>query len=140
MFGVQVDSREHSDDKEKLKAYSFLTSKVKKLMDENPEAKLYVTGHSLGGALAALYTTALYYYNETSVTDRLGALYTFGQPRVGDREFSKYTEGKIDEAKYFRVVYSNDLVPRVPFDDPVFKFKHGGLCYYINSFYGGKVR
>ncbi|BBN20139.1 hypothetical protein MPTK1_8g16740 [Marchantia polymorpha subsp. ruderalis] len=134
-----VESREDSDDQEKLKAYSYLTSKVKTLMYENPEAKLYVTGHSLGGALAALYTTALFYYNETMVTDRLGALYTFGQPRVGDRKLSKYMESKIDEAKYVRVVYTNDMVPRLPFDDSAFKFKHACMCYYVNSFYHGKT-
>ncbi|KAG6542653.1 hypothetical protein Mapa_015887 [Marchantia paleacea] len=132
-------SEAHFEEPKKLLAYHCMTQKIKQLMEENPEAKLYVTGHSLGGALAALYTTLLFYKNETLVTDRLGAVYTFGQPRVGDDEFSRYVMNRFGKTKYFRVVYSNDVVPRLPFDDNLFRFKHGGFCYYFNACYKGEV-
>ncbi|KAG6557341.1 hypothetical protein Mapa_001269 [Marchantia paleacea] len=123
----------------RLLAYDQATNVVKELMTQNPEAKLFVTGHSLGGSLAALYTTLLFHSNEEALTRKLGALYTFGQPRVGGQDFSQYMISKIGEQRYWRIVYLNDLVPRVPFDDRLFQFKHSGLCYYFNARYGGKT-
>ena len=63
---------------------------------------LYITGHSLGGALALIATKFL-------ASDSLGACYTFGSPRVASSEFG-------DEVKtpIYRVVNAADLVPRVP--------------------------
>ncbi|KAG6552633.1 hypothetical protein Mapa_005833 [Marchantia paleacea] len=119
----------------KILAYDDITKRVKKLMEENPEAKLFVTGHSLGGALGSLYCTLLFFNNEDMVTTRLGALYTFGQPRVGGEEYCKFMISKIHESKYWRIVYGNDLVPRVPFDNKIFLFKHCGYCYYYNERY-----
>ncbi|BBN05461.1 hypothetical protein MPTK1_3g13260 [Marchantia polymorpha subsp. ruderalis] len=120
-------------------AYDKATAVVKELMAANPEAKLFVTGHSLGGSLAALYTTLLFHSNEEAATSKLGALYTFGQPRVGGLDFSQYMISKIGENRYWRIVYLNDLVPRIPFDDRLFQFKHSGLCYYFDARYGGKT-
>ncbi|KAL3681653.1 hypothetical protein R1sor_024609 [Riccia sorocarpa] len=127
-----------ADDDKKL-AYDDVTAKVKQLMAKNPDAKLFLTGHSLGGALANLYTALLFFNKEDSITSRLGALYTFGQPRVGGQHYCDYLIGKVQEARYWRVVFGNDLVPRVPFDDTVFQFKHCGYCYYYDDNYQAVV-
>lgn len=63
---------------------------------------LYVTGHSLGGALALVATREM-------GSDSFGACYTFGSPRVGRFEFARFIKTPI-----YRVVNANDLVPRVP--------------------------
>jgi hypothetical protein len=123
------------DDQNKLLAYDDVTSVVRELLGKHPSAKVYVTGHSLGGALAVLYTGMLYYNDEKSIVEKLAAVYTFGQPRVGDEKFAAYMRQKLADSAYFRVVYCNDLVPRVPFDDDLFAFKHFGLCFYYNSRY-----
>jgi len=47
-------------------------------------------------------------------------------------------EAKLKE-KFFRVVYCNDLVPRIPFDDQIFEFKHFGYCFYYTSRYKSKI-
>jgi hypothetical protein len=127
-------------DNQKLQAYDDVTKVVRRLLAEHPGAKIYVTGHSLGGALAALYTGMLYYNGETEIAPKVAAVYTFGQPRVGDAQFAKYMEEKLPNPRYFRVVYCNDLVPRIPFDDELFAFKHFGLCFYYTSRYKGRVR
>src|SRR5271157_6423702 len=48
---------------------------------EHPLEALYVTGHSLGGAMAALFALTISANNvHRSLADRLRAVYTFGQP------------------------------------------------------------
>lgn len=129
-------AQEVIDNPDKLLAYDDITKQVSMLLDDNPNAKLFVTGHSLGGALAALYSTMLHFTGETELVSKLGAVYTFGQPRVGDQDFAAYaTEALV--GKYFRVVYCNDVVPRIPFDNDLFSFRHFGDCAYFNSVYDG---
>ena len=73
------------------------------------EAKnVYITGHSLGGALASL--TAL-------MVSQLGNIHcvTFGSPRVGDIEFAKLfnaTVADIESSKYYSCRFTTE-------DDPV---------------------
>ncbi len=94
---------------------------------EQPEAqKLWITGHSLGGALAAL---AAYRLVNDSVfrTEQIGGVFTFGQPRVGDGNYShEYKDLQSHEYKdlpqkddylndrHFRFVNNNDIVTTVP--------------------------
>jgi len=69
---------------------------------------LYVTGHSLGGALATIATAFLV---ESGIEVR--GLYTFGQPRVGDIGFARRIGQKL-KGRAFRFVNNNDVVPHVP--------------------------
>jgi triacylglycerol lipase len=63
---------------------------------------LFITGHSLGGALALLATRNV-------APNVNGACYTFGAPRVANYEYFKDVKTPI-----YRVVNSSDVVPRVP--------------------------
>ncbi|KAL2924732.1 putative feruloyl esterase A [Bienertia sinuspersici] len=73
--------------------------------------------------------------------DKLEAIYTFGQPRVGDAKFGNFVKDKLRKhnVKYYRVVYNNDLVPGVPLDNTMMTFKHFGKCIHFNSFYHAKI-
>ncbi|KAK1287307.1 hypothetical protein QJS10_CPB19g02012 [Acorus calamus] len=118
-------------------AYYTVRGKLKILLDEHPNARFLVTGHSLGGALGILFPAVLLLHEEIEVMKRLLGVYTFRQPRVGDRQLEKFMEAHVSVPvpKYFRVVYCNDLVPRLPYDDKMFLYKHFRLCLYYDSFY-----
>ena len=70
--------------------------------DENKDLPLYITGHSLGGALAIVATYCL-------SSDQIAACYTFGGPRVGNLAF-----GQSIKPPVYRVINAADLVPRLP--------------------------
>lgn len=77
---------------------------------DSPEAKgsegqplpLFITGHSLGGALALLATKLV-------APNINGACYTFGAPRVANYEYFRFLKTPV-----YRIVNSADVVPRVP--------------------------
>ncbi|XP_051149779.1 triacylglycerol lipase OBL1-like [Andrographis paniculata] len=122
-------------------AYYRIREELKTLISEDEGAKFILTGHSLGGALAVLFAGVLAMHEEAAVLRRLEGVYTFGQPRVGDSHFGDYLKAKMDfyHVNYYRYVYCNDLIPRLPYDDWTFSFKHFGPCLYFNSRYNGQV-
>lgn len=76
--------------------------------------KLYVTGHSLGGAMATICASRL-----SAQGMNVEGLYTYGSPRVGDGEFVANLK-----VNHFRFVNNNDAVPKVP--PQVFGYRHHG--------------
>lgn len=87
-----------------------LWTRIALLRSTHPDASLWVTGHSLGAAMAAI--TAFDLVHSGTATDDEVLVYTFGQPRVGDRAFSKLFADEISHA--FRVVAGADPVPHLP--------------------------
>lgn len=86
---------------------------------------LWITGHSLGAALATLAAAR---WREADKP--VHGLYTFGSPRVGDREFER-AFGQDFGARNFRFVNNCDLVTRVPLR--AMGFSHAGTLLYFDS-------
>jgi hypothetical protein len=82
------------------------------LASRDPTKPLLITGHSLGGALAAL--SAACFAVLGSPVPPVSAIYTFGQPRIGLHDFCN-TYSRVVAEKLVRFVNKQDLVPRVPF-------------------------
>jgi hypothetical protein len=85
-----------------LKAFNHVSDAIADDLAKNKGVPIYITGHSLGGALAVMATRLL-------VSDSQGACYTFGGPRVGNAKVDDQIKTPI-----YRIVNSADLVPRVP--------------------------
>ncbi|KAJ2965126.1 hypothetical protein NQZ79_g171 [Umbelopsis isabellina] len=73
-------------------AAGFVTSNASALLTANPTYDFYVVGHSLGGALAILQALDLYQKDVRFTPSNL-AVYTFGEPRVGNPTFAQYATG-----------------------------------------------
>ncbi|KAI6225172.1 Lipase-like protein [Aphelenchoides fujianensis] len=83
---------------------------MRSLVRKYPNYRVFITGHSLGGGLAAIAAGELVGV-ERVAAERVVML-NFGQPRVGDREYARQYEKLLPFA--YRVVHANDLVPHVP--------------------------
>jgi hypothetical protein len=68
---------------------------------------LYVTGHSLGAALATVATQRLEHH--LKIREIIAACYTFGSPRVGDSHYDLEFKSPI-----YRVVNTTDVVTVIP--------------------------
>lgn len=90
-----------------------------------PPKPLFIAGHSLGGALAKLAAIKV-------DRDKIGAVYTFGAPKIGDSRI----DGLIG-APLYQFIHAADIVPRVPF--MLFGFRHAGDKRFITRG-GGIVR
>jgi len=80
---------------------------------DQPLEALYIAGHSLGGAMAALFALGLISSEyDRYLVDRLRAIYTFGQPLTAG--------GPLPQAavavgpRLFRHVHARDIVPSLP--------------------------
>jgi hypothetical protein len=92
---------------------------------KSPLKTLYVTGHSLGGAMAVLAAARLLKGDMGDwPTQVLRGVYTFGQPMVGDAAFSAQV-GEAFGDRLFRHVYRDDVVPHLP-PRSDFEYQHAG--------------
>jgi hypothetical protein len=79
-----------------------------------PDFTLYITGHSLGGALAILAAAEIFSnvdFELSGLRRSLRGVYTYGQPMVGDATFCERFQHLFTP---FRHVYGRDIVPRLP--------------------------
>lgn len=110
-----------SDDPNRLK-YAEIVDDVKPLLAANPGYKLYVTGHSLGGALAGL--VSFYMACDADIPTPV-TCFSFGAPRFGDANYLEALQilEKHDKIRFCRIVIDNDSVTAVP----MWNYYHGGV-------------
>ncbi|OOQ88966.1 Lipase [Penicillium brasilianum] len=99
-----------------------LTAQIASAVSAYPSYTLVLTGHSLGGALAALGGTALRNAGYTL------ELFTYGQPRVGNTALATYMT---NQGSLWRVTHTNDIVPKLPLAS--WGFTHASPEYWITS-------
>lgn len=90
-------------------AYQSMKSQVDAILAERETSHLWVTGHSLGGALALMCAYDL----EINEEQTLDGLITFGQPMAAQQQFADFVDGTF-VGRYARFVNRDDVVPRIP--------------------------
>jgi hypothetical protein len=78
---------------------------------QEPMENLYITGHSLGAAMAVIAAARLYTNDYEAFQPLIRGVYTFGQPAAGDREFGEHYGSRF---RLYRHVYRGDVVPHLP--------------------------
>jgi triacylglycerol lipase len=102
-------------------AYDSLHEQLTKVLRANNPKRIWITGHSLGGAMAAICGYRLLGIENLEIA----GLMTFGQPKVGSKDFCNHMDRMLNgRAVYF--VNQKDVVPRVP---PNFD-QYGSLVWY----------
>ena len=83
---------------------------------------LWITGHSLGGAMATICTGRCLI---SHIRSEPSELHTFGSPRVGCKKYVNFSN-----VPHFRWVNNNDIVTRVP--TVWMGYRHSGQEMYLN--------
>ncbi|KAF6250498.1 hypothetical protein COO60DRAFT_1705829 [Scenedesmus sp. NREL 46B-D3] len=103
-----------------LSAYDSVKVKVLRLVDqltagagEEQPWDVYVTGHSLGGALATLCAYDLAGRRGASAAGKRVHMYTYGAPRVGNKAFADAFNKRL-KGDAWRITNKADIVPSVP--------------------------
>jgi triacylglycerol lipase len=96
----------------------------KRLLDRGNRT-VWITGHSLGGALAVMCAAQA----RLAAGIPVQGVYTFGQPRVGTEEFSMELQAALG-SRIFRFINNRDIVPRVPLFS--MRFNHCGTEIFFD--------
>jgi hypothetical protein len=98
---------------------NILLDTIKPELVKDPDTKVVLTGHSLGGALASLAAEDIANELAKDIKQEIPdyhphiTLYTFASPRVGNAAFKETIESSCYSC--YRVFNTEDLVPQVPF-------------------------
>eukprot|EP00184_Porphyridium_aerugineum_P003752 CAMPEP_0184699366 /NCGR_PEP_ID=MMETSP0313-20130426/5661_1 /TAXON_ID=2792 /ORGANISM="Porphyridium aerugineum, Strain SAG 1380-2" /LENGTH=675 /DNA_ID=CAMNT_0027158441 /DNA_START=314 /DNA_END=2338 /DNA_ORIENTATION=+ len=103
-----------------------MVKEVVNLFQQYPDYLVYVTGHSLGGAMAAHATLQLAL---AGIPSNKLVGYTFGQPRVGMTGFQREFDSRVTQ--FYRVVNDRDVVVHLP--SRKLGFRHVGEELWFSS-------
>jgi triacylglycerol lipase len=107
-----------------LDIWDELFARYTELNQRKPRG-LFLTGHSLGGAMATVATSILIQQDEAFTST-----YTFGQPRAATRAAARIYNVEAG-AKTFRFQNNNDIVTRAP--ARIMGYSHVGTYLYITQ-------
>ncbi len=107
-----------------LEAREGILAALKTTADQNPQSRVVVTGHSLGGAIADIAAAEI---RKMGVS---ADLYTFGAPRIAGRQLSDFISNQ-NAGGNFRVTHFDDPVPRLP--PLLLGFVHISPEYFIDK-------
>ncbi len=137
-FAAEVKGKAHAGFATTFKiVWPDLKPKLAAARAKFPDAKIWITGHSLGGALAVMAAAQIALVEKQAVQ----GVITFGAPVTGDEEFHRHLAESLG-SRHWRVVHERDLVtldlsslkiPFVPIPEELTRLRHGGKAMWLNS-------
>jgi predicted lipase len=119
-------------------AWLSVAWQVASVIHESGRKAVFLAGHSLGGALAAIAGAELLNARGESAQTKAGwnggighSVYTFGQPRVGDGRFAVDARACGVAARHFRVTNRADIVPWAP--GWLMGYRHFGQHVHVDA-------
>lgn len=119
-------AQQSNDESLYLKIYEVLNQ----MLYKDPHKKIWVAGHSMGGALASLFVAQLL-LNDDELLQNFAGLYTYGQPRCGNGDYCKLFHDLVKQGLVYRVVNKTDVIPKVPME--IMNYSHHGCKVKISS-------
>ncbi|MEW6609724.1 MAG: lipase family protein [bacterium] len=107
------------------KAYQDIRENIRIIVKDNIFKNIYITGHSLGGALATICTL-----NSLDLKMNLKGIYTFGAPRCFSKRKSRIYDALYGDISY-RIVNNCDIVTRIP--TRMSDYHHVAQLVYIDN-------
>jgi len=103
--------------------YDELVISIKNILKEHNDFDVYVTGHSLGGALSTLFGYMLSKEIENNVK-----VVSFASPRVGNYAWKKSFEEQ-KNLTHYRITNKRDIVTAFP----IYKYYHVGINIQLSD-------
>jgi len=100
-----------------------LIDSIKTILNEHPDYDIYVTGHSLGGALSTLFGYILANKIENNVK-----VVSYASPRVGNYAWKKSFESTKNLIHY-RISNKRDIITAFP----IYKYHHVGINIQLSD-------
>ncbi len=102
-----------------------IRNKIHLIVNRTESKKVFISGHSLGGAIAILCAVDLQYnFEELDIQ-----VITFGSPRVGNKYFVESYNRRVPNTT--RVCFKYDLVTMLPFK--LCGYKHSGKKFIVDK-------
>lgn len=107
--------------------------KAKLEAESGRDLKIWVTGHSLGGALSSLASTTILNHMENDSSYDFEGVYTFGQPRVGNSEFIENLDTSYEkhDVSVMRFRNGDDMVSQIPWN--WMGYRHTGNLMHLRA-------
>ena len=102
---------------------SAMISDLKALKNKYPQAKIVISGHSLGAAIANFA-----YVDACKALGKIDLLITYGSPRIGNSNYAKFIP-TMNCGERIRVVHYKDIVPHMPLQMMGFQHAHSEIFY-----------
>ena len=103
--------------------YDELVKNINIILEEHPDYAIYVTGHSLGGALSTLFGYMLAKQIVNNVT-----VVSYASPRVGNYAWKKSFD-ETDNLSHYRITNKRDIVTAFP----IYKYYHVGTNIQLSD-------
>ena len=103
--------------------YDKILTKLSELSTVHPDYKVYITGHSLGGALSTLFG----YMISDSIKNEI-IVASFASPRVGNRAWKQDFESR-KNLTHYRITNKRDIITVFPY----YKYCHVGTNIQLSD-------